>query len=349
MTYFLVLLVCTLINELLGALIGFKLGYLLLFIIASSIAKALNKDKDAESDEIDFNAQWKDVQRSVPQAVIDHCGELSGDIVQLEKYLNTCANDRLIKRRHICAILREYASPYEFEKWFKQNNPEAAAAEPVQNNSSQNKVSLATTLKGQAPDAVLQHCDSISDKKVLLETYLMQCENQGKISHQTAVFLLEQYTQRIEASPAPQQNVQEKTKQDAHAAGLSVYNYVKTQLPESVRRTIEEKKDDIPALERYLRACLGQKLICEYYFEVILEEAKGHCALRRLQATGGQRWNPHYILRGMAPENILIQCDKDASSYVQQIIYLNQQVLQKNVTRQTADLILNIYKLAREQ
>lgn len=349
MTYFLVLLVCTLINELLGALIGFKLGYLLLFIIASSIAKVLNKNKDEESDEIDFNAQWKDVQRSVPQAVIDHCGELSGDIVQLEKYLNICVNDRLIKRRHICAILREYASPYEFEKWFKQNNPEPAADEPLSGNSSQNRIRLANTLNGKAPADILQHCDSISDKKVLLETYLMQCENQGRISHRTAAYLLEQYTQPVEVIPAPQQNVQEKTQQDARAAGLSVYNYVKTQLPEAVRRTIEEQKDDIPALERYLQACLGKKLICEYYFEVILEESKGHCALRRLQATGGQRWNPHFILRGMAPESILIQCDKDASSYVQQIIYLNQQVLEKNVTRQTADLILNIYKLAREQ
>lgn len=151
------------------------------------------------------------------------------------------------------------------------------------------------------------------------------------------------------ANQAAREKLEEKTRQEAKAAGLSVYNYVKTQLRESVRNTIEEKKDDIPALERYLQACLEQKLISEYYFEIILEEEKCHCALRRLQATGGQRWSPHFILRGMAPENILIQCDKDASSHGSQIVYLDQQVLQENVTRQTADLILNIYKLAREQ
>jgi hypothetical protein len=32
-----------------------------------------------------------------------------------------------------------------------------------------------------------------------------------------------------------------------------------------------------------------------------------------------------------------------------QNVYLDQQVQQNNVTRQTADLILNIYKLARER
>jgi hypothetical protein len=98
-----------------------------------------------------------------------------------------------------------------------------------------------------------------------------------------------------------------------------------------------------------LRACVEQKLLSEYYFEVILEEEKGHCALRRLQATGGQHWDPHDILRGLAPEKVLNQCDKDANSYGLQIVYLDQQVVQENVTRQTADLILNIYKLAREQ
>ncbi len=114
---------------------------------------------------------------------------------------------------------------------------------------------------------------------------------------------------------ASREKLKEKTRQEANAAGLSLYAYVKSQLRESVRNTIEEKSDDLESLERYLRACLEQKLISEYYFEVILEEAKGHCALRRLQATGGRPWVPHDILRGLAPENILNHCDKDASSY----------------------------------
>lgn len=148
---------------------------------------------------------------------------------------------------------------------------------------------------------------------------------------------------------ASREKLAEKTEQEAKAAGLPLYDYVKTQLRESVRTTIEEKKDDLESLERYLQVCLEQKLISEYYYDVILEESKGYCALQRLQATGGQHWDPHDILRGLAPENILNHCDKDADSYGLQIVYLDQQVVQENVTRQTADLILNIYKLAREQ
>lgn len=346
MTYLSAYLVCVLLNEFLGLFLGFKLGYFPLFLIASAIAKALNRNN--KSDQIDFNMHWNDLPRSVPQAVLDHCSELSGDVLQLENYLNVCANDRLIKRRYICAILEKYASPEDFAEWFQQNNPELLAKKASANNSSQNKVSLANILKGQAPDAVLQHCDSISDKKILLETYLMQCENQGKISHETAAFLLEQYTGHLNGSQAQAAllTVQEKTRQEAQAAGLSLYAYVKSQLPESVRITIEEKFNDLDALEDYLKFCLDQKLISEYYYEVIWEEGKGNCALRRLQSTGGRYWDPHDILQGLAPENILDQCD---CSYGMQNVYLDQQVQQNNVTRQTADLILNIYTLAKQR
>lgn len=148
---------------------------------------------------------------------------------------------------------------------------------------------------------------------------------------------------------ASRDKLEEKTEQEAKAAGLSLYEYVKSQLRESVRNTINERKNDLESLERYLQVCVEQKLISEYYYDVIWEEEKGNCALRRLQATGGQRWDPHDILRGLAPEKVLDHCDKDKDSYGLQIVYLDQQVVQETITRQTADLILNIYKLAREQ
>ena len=135
----------------------------------------------------------------------------------------------------------------------------------------------------------------------------------------------------------------------AEEAGMTPYAYIKSQMSDSVRSIMEEKKDDPEKLHAYLSACVDQKLLSQLYVDMIWEEEKGQCALRRLQATGGAPWNPHDILRGLAPEKILNQCDKDAGSYGLQIVYLDQQVVQENVTRETADLILNIYKLAREE
>ncbi len=142
---------------------------------------------------------------------------------------------------------------------------------------------------------------------------------------------------------------EENLEKAAQEAGLSPYAFVKTQLSDNMRSIMEEKKDDPEKLHAYLQACVDQKLLSELYLDVLWEEEKGQCALRRLQATGGAPWNPRDILRGLAPEKILDQCDKDAHSYGAQINYLDKQVLQENVTRETADLILNIYKLAREE
>ena len=57
---------------------------------------------------------------------------------------------------------------------------------------------LANVLKGKAPADVLEHCDSIMHNAVLLETYIMQCENNGRISNRTANFLRESYKKAIE-------------------------------------------------------------------------------------------------------------------------------------------------------
>lgn len=348
--------------------LSFLISPLITMIITLCLSD-LNKEEfqkyESVFSEDDYLAQWADIQHSVPQMMKDRCVEFSGDANRLEKYLNNCAQESIIQQKHIPAIIKQFVSAEQFEQWRTLKESQRGIDSAQQNNSVdsvEGKVTLANMLRGCAPDDVLQHCDSISHKPILLETYLMQCENQKKISHTTAQKLLEQYTRHIDQSAvrqaAPQkalessasvQKVKENTVQAAKAAGLSLYDYVKTQLRDSVRATIEEKKDDIESMERYLRACLEQKLISEYYYDVILEESKGQCALRRLQATGGRRWEPHDILRGLAPENILNQCDKDADSHSMQIVYLDQQVIQENVTRQTADLILNIYKLAREQ
>ena len=154
---------------------------------------------------------------------------------------------------------------------------------------------------------------------------------------------------RSARNDAAQRKLEAQTKDAAEKAGMSVYAYVKTQLRGAVRKSIEETNGDLDKLERYLQACVDQKLMSAYYRTVIWEEEKGQCALRRLQATGGAPWKPHDILRGLAPEKVLNQCDKDADSYGLQIVYLDQQVVQENVTRETADLILNIYNLARDE
>jgi hypothetical protein len=148
---------------------------------------------------------------------------------------------------------------------------------------------------------------------------------------------------------AARRKLEEKTEAAAEAAGLTVYAYVLTQVRESIRNSVMEKQNDLGKLETYLNICMDQRILSEYHRDVIWEEAKGQCALRRLQATGGAPWAPHDILHGLAPEKILNQCDRDADSYGLQIVYLDQQVFQGNVTRETADLILNIYKLARDE
>ena len=140
-----------------------------------------------------------------------------------------------------------------------------------------------------------------------------------------------------------------ETEKAAEEAGLSVCAYVKSQLREPVRKSIEEINGDLDKLERYLQACVDQKLLSEYYRDVIWEEEKGQCALRRLQDTGGAPWKPHDILRDLAPEKILNRCDKDAASSGLQKFYLKEQVDKKKITQKTADLILNIYKLARDE
>lgn len=328
---------------------------MIITICLSNLNEDVSEINEWKFSEGDYNTEWSDIQHSVPQMVKDRCKEFAGDINRIENYLNNCAKESLIRRKTIPAIIKHFVSPEQFEHWRALKESHHGNRATQQNDSIdsvQKKVTLAHKLAGSAPNEILQHCDSISHKRILLETYLMQCKNQGKISQETATMLLEQYSHHMDKSAAGQasrEKLAEKTKQEAKATGLSLYSYVKNQLPESARNTIEEKKDDLESLERYLRVCVDQKLLNEYYFEVILEEEKGNCALRRLQATGGQHWEPHGILRGLVPENILNHCDKDAGSYSRQIVYLDQQVVQKNITRQTADLILNIYKLAREQ
>ena len=352
--------------------LSFLISPLITMIITICLSD-LNKEKFQKYESVfssdDYLTHWADIQNSVPQMVKDRCAEFSGDANRLEKYLNSCADESIIKYKTIPAIIKQFVSAEQFEQWHALKESQRGN-DPAQQkhlvSSADGKVTLAAKLRGCAPDDVLQHCDSISHKRVLLETYLMQCENQKKISHATAQQLLEQYTQHLEQNAvcltapqkaqAPSVSVQstwkkteENTVEAAKAAGLPIYDYVKSQLRESIRYTIEEKKDDLESLERYLRVCAEQRLISEYYYEVILEEEKGNQALRRLQATGGQHWEPLDILRGLAPDSILNRCDMDKDSYSMQIVFLDQQVVQKNITRKTADLILNIYRLAREQ
>ena len=142
---------------------------------------------------------------------------------------------------------------------------------------------------------------------------------------------------------------EEALQKAADEAGLPLAVFVKNQLSPTMRETIDRIHDDPEKLEHYLQTCVNQKLLSKVFFDLIWEEEKGQCALRRLQATGGNPWHPHNILVGLAPENILKQCDKDADNYGLQLVYLDQQVYNEKVTRKTADLILNIYKLAREE
>lgn len=177
----------------------------LLTIIITICLSNLNQDvseiSEREFSEVDYSTQWTDVQHAIPQCVIDRCKEFSGDINRLENYLNNCAKESLIKREYIPAIIKQYVSSEQFEQWRKRKE-KIRKDESTQNNdsngSSLRKVTLANQLKGIAPDEILQHCDSISHKRILLETYLMQCENQEKISHKTAEILLEQYTQHMD-------------------------------------------------------------------------------------------------------------------------------------------------------
>lgn len=81
---------------------------------------------------------------------------------------------------------------------------------------------LANVLKGKAPADVLEHCDSIMHNAVLLETYIMQCENNGRISNWTANFLRKSYKKAIErAKTSGVQNNFSQTSQSVPSYSVS--------------------------------------------------------------------------------------------------------------------------------
>lgn len=227
-------------------------------LIGSVVSASRNESQEDDYTADEYNLKWEEVQSCIPQAVKDRCKEYGDNATRLEKYLNACADGRLINSKYIPAIMREHLSAQAFSAWcgipdvsivnnlneLKEKVPDkiltccASIADspefmekylkqcqvqgkideetrikilsfvpqkkelnsPTQNQSVQNPqkvVILATSLKGIAPDSILQYCDSIAHKKVLLETYLMQCQNQGKLNKKTADTLMKAYAQHM--------------------------------------------------------------------------------------------------------------------------------------------------------
>lgn len=114
----------------------------------------------------------------LPSTVATDCKMLWDNPVELEKYLKACITEKRITE--IAAKILLDANLKDFSQKMK------ALGENCK---------LAQILKGIAPDDILRHCDTVAHKPVLLETYLMQCVNQDKITQETAKVLLEKYAQ----------------------------------------------------------------------------------------------------------------------------------------------------------
>lgn len=163
-------------------------------IVYTYISKGLCKEYIAKTLYYEYTAEYirqaasennlspiEYIWTQIPSDIAAGCKSRFSNLPELEKYLFHCVNQKKIKPVYKFIILDECNKSFSSDS--SQNTNDTPAV-----------ITLAEKFKGLAPDHILQHCDSIISKPILVETYLNQCVLQNKISSKTADTILKYCT-----------------------------------------------------------------------------------------------------------------------------------------------------------
>lgn len=124
----------------------------------------------------------------VPDYVVDHCESVSYRPILVETYLQQCINRDVITQERAADMLKHY-----------HNSPHPAPPNSGNGASAREKAeafdngTIFGRFRTDVPSVIINYCESVADKPVLVETHLMQCVNRGKIPQATADRMLQHY------------------------------------------------------------------------------------------------------------------------------------------------------------
>lgn len=133
-----------LINEVIGWVFGVKLGVLLVSVVAVMIERAWNDSDKLKS------GTYAEFQDQLPPAVREECVRLRGQADQLQKYLEECADQKIIRKVCIPAIIEEFA-PQAYQ------------------NIKYEEIS------DRIPQSIKNRCQEFSGDRERMERYLNHC------------------------------------------------------------------------------------------------------------------------------------------------------------------------------
>jgi len=184
--------------------------------------------------------------RSVPSHIIQYCESVAQKPVLVETYLQQCVNVGKLSEEKAKSMLEHY----------KKNKPVAAPAVSHEPNPHAQIVDDGTIFgrfHGHVPASILEYCESVSHKPILVETYLQQCVNMGRVTPERAKEMIAHY--KSVPHPVPASQVQENRPQ--RNSDGTIFGIFRTDVPSSIVDYCEGVSDKPVLLETYLQQCVN--------------------------------------------------------------------------------------------
>lgn len=136
-------------------------------------------------------------------------------------------------------------------------------------------------LKNIAPEAVLAHCESVSHKPILVETYLQQCVNQERITEDVAKQILAHYKKVYVPKPEPREEKPQKTRKSSDG---SVFGGFRGEIPDYILDYCESVVQKPVLVETHIQQCMNRKRITQEQARELLEYYRSHKPAQAPQA-----------------------------------------------------------------
>ena len=187
----------------------------------------------------------------VPEKILRYCESVADKPILVETYLNQCLNQGRLPEDTVVRMLDHY----------RKNKPEP---KPVSVEVSdpyakyEDDGTIFGRFRGHVPDYVVDHCESVAYRPILVETYLQQCVNQDKITKGRAAEMMKHYHDSPHpAPPASSNNVSAQTQYDAVSDG-TVFGRFRTDVPSVMLDYCESVANKPVLVETYLMQCVNR-------------------------------------------------------------------------------------------